>query len=207
MSSMFIESAQRRKRGWGMAVAVVLLGACASKIPLAEVQKTPTLESVLGQVAALQSTGQPDKAIELLKASAGAYPGEKAIWLKLAQINFDAGRYGSAIEQATEVLVRDPKDKTANSILAVSGLRVATKALADLKAQHDISGTVRSEAQELAKVLREGTGEAVLVPGTAPKVVPASRVSGRTGPRPARTEPSIPSAGPSGNSNPFSALR
>ena len=62
-------------------------------------------------------------------------------------------------------------------------MRVSTKALADLSAQNNLSGSLRSEARELAKLLRTTLGEDVLVPTVAPppvrpKAAPASRIKG-----------------------------
>ncbi len=51
----------------------------------------------------------------------------------------------------------------ANSIAAVSGLRVASKALAELTRKNNLSGNVKTEAQDLAKLLRTSLGEDVLV--------------------------------------------
>jgi hypothetical protein len=82
----------------------------------------------------------------------------------MAQIRFNAGAYGEAITNAHEALERDPDDTVAHSIVAVSGLRVASKALADLTRKNNLSGDVKSEAQDLAKLLRTSIGEPTLVP-------------------------------------------
>ena len=47
------------------------------------------------------------------------------------------------------------------------------KALADLTRKNNLSGTVRTEAQDLAKLLRNSLGEEVLVPASRP--APCSR--------------------------------
>ena len=52
----------------------------------------------------------------------------------------------------------------AHSIVAVSGLRVASKALSDLTRKNNLNSDVKSEAQDLAKLLRQSLGEPVLVP-------------------------------------------
>jgi hypothetical protein len=82
----------------------------------------------------------------------------------MAQICYEAGDYGQAIVNAQQALHRDPDDMVAHSVAAVSGLRVASTALADLTRKHNLAGTVRSEAQDLAKLLRASLGEGVLVP-------------------------------------------
>jgi hypothetical protein len=61
--------------------------------------------------------------------------------------------------------VRDPNDRLANSIIAVSGLRLSTRALADLSRQNNLSSSVKTESQELAKLLRESLGEQGILKG------------------------------------------
>ncbi|MBV8124978.1 MAG: hypothetical protein JO370_12995, partial [Paucibacter sp.] len=107
------------------------------------------------------------KAMAVLKNAAVTYPADKTPWLHMAQLRFDHGNYGEAIINAQEALQRDPADKLGNSIVAVSGLRLSTKALADLSQQNNLSGSLRSEAQDLAKLLRSSLGEEVLVPTQA----------------------------------------
>jgi hypothetical protein len=149
--------------------AVTLVG-CATTGKVAEVRSAPpSLETLLSQAATATVGGQPEKALSVLRSATDTYPTDKKPWLQIAQINFDRGNYGEAITNALEVLQRDGADKVANSIVAVSGLRLSTKALADLAQQNNLSGTVQNEAQELAKLLRENLGETVLVP-VRPKV-------------------------------------
>jgi antitoxin (DNA-binding transcriptional repressor) of toxin-antitoxin stability system len=107
--------------------------------------------------------GQNDKAYALLKSAGATFPTDKTPWVRMAQMRFDSTDYGQAIVDALEALERDPDDTLANSIVAVSGLRVTSKALADLSQKNNLSGNVRTEAQELAKLLRSSLGEEVLV--------------------------------------------
>jgi len=81
----------------------------------------------------------------------------------MAQMRFESNNYGEAIVNALEALHRDPDDTLANSVVAVSGLRLSSKALADLTRKNNLSGTVRSEAQDLARLLRNSLNEEVLV--------------------------------------------
>lgn len=174
------------KPRWSGALAaalagIALLSGCAtdSEVVRVEAPKAATLKTALAEANGALAAGQGDKAQALLKGAAASYPADKAPWLQLAQIKFDRASYGEAITNAQEALQRDPTDKLANSISAVSGLRVATKALADLSQQNNLSGSLRTEAQELAKLLRGTLGEEVLVPTVAPvkerKPVPAVR--------------------------------
>ncbi len=126
-----------------------------------------SLESMLLQSSTDSKAGQSEKAVTLLKTATENYPADKRPWLQIAQINFDNSNYGVAIVNALEALQRDPVDKLANSIVAVSALRLSTGALADLRKQNELSGSVSSEARDLAELLRESLGELVLVPSQA----------------------------------------
>jgi tetratricopeptide (TPR) repeat protein len=186
--------------------SIVLLSACADMSK--KVVETPvpaSLDSMLAQAATASSSGQPEKALTQLQAAKSAYPADKKPWLQMAQINFDRSNYGQAIIDAQEVLQRDPSDKLANSIVAVSGLRLSTKALADLSKQNNLSGTVRTEAQDLAKLLRESLGESVLVP-VAPKSAPVAKRSTSTKPEAVAAKP-VAVEVKKADSNPFSSLK
>jgi tetratricopeptide (TPR) repeat protein len=143
--------------------------------------------------------GQPDRAYKALKAAAAAFPTDKTPWLRMAQLHYDARNYGEAIVNANAALERDPDDTLANSIAAVSGLRVSSKALADLTQKNNLSGSVRTEAQDLAKLLRSTLGEEVLVQSTRKKDPPKAR--------PAPAPAPAPSAKPAAGGDPFGALK
>ena len=121
------------------------------------------IDGAIAKADLAYKANKPDEAAALLKEVATAYPLDKQPWKRLAQAGFDAEDYGNAIVYALEVLKRDPKDQVASSIVVVSGLRVSTKSLADLRSQNEISGTLKTEAIELAKILSENLGEPVLV--------------------------------------------
>lgn len=160
----------------------------------------PTLAQMLSEADAAARAGQYDKALVLLKGGGTAYPSDKAPWLQMAQMKFDRAHYGDAIVDALEVLERDPEDKVANSIVAVSGLRLSGKALADLSRQNNLNGSLRSEAQELAKLLRASIGEEVLLPSAKRPPAPAAR-------RPAAAAPAAKGAPTQGAADPFSGLK
>jgi tetratricopeptide (TPR) repeat protein len=151
---------------------LLLLSACATDGGAARVEKAPvaTLEIALAEADTAIAAGQNDKAQAILKSAATNYPADKAPWLHIAQMKFDRASYGEAISNALEALQRDPADKLGNSIVAVSGLRLSTKALADLSQQNNLNGSLRSEAQDLAKLLRSSLGEDLLVPSANPAV-------------------------------------
>lgn len=182
-----------------LACALLLCG-CAFDAPLVRPANlaTATLDSALAEASRAAASGQQDKALSLLRSAAASYPAEKAPWLSLAQMKFDRGSYGEAIVHAQEALQRDPGDQVGNSIVAVSGLRLSTKALADLSQQNNLSGSLRNEARDLARMLRTSIGEEVLVPPVAAPKPP--RLA-----RPA--QPARPSAASSSSADPFGVLK
>ncbi len=160
-----------------------------------------SLENMLADADRAAAAGQHEKSHAALKAAAASYPAEKAPWLQMAQMRFDRGHYSEAIVQAQEALQRDPADKQALSIIAVGGLRLSTRSLAELNQQSSLGGSVRSEAQELARMLRNTLGEDVLVPAAG-----ASRQARKSAP-PIRLP--APRSAPSSSTaaDPFGALK
>ena len=178
-------------------VCVAILSACAGTGQVASTPKAPpTMAAAMAEVDAAVMAGQNDKAYALLKSAGSTFPTDKTPWVRMAQMRFDSTDYGDAIVDALEALERDPDDTLANSIVAVSGLRVTSKALADLSQKNNLSGNVRTEAQELAKLLRASLGEEVLVanggrPAAArPKDAPGRKViASPSSPRPTSNDP------------------
>ena len=194
----------RFKRIGAAASLALLLGACSSTptVPAGP----PKLDELLAQASQAAASGNKEQAVALWKQGASAYPAEKTPWTHIAQTRYEAGQYGDAIQAALEVLVRDPNDKLANSIIAISGLRLSTRALGDLSRQNNLSGSLKTESQELAKLLRENLGEQVLVP---PPPAPAVRERERERPQPpTRTARKAGKGGKtaSASANPFEGL-
>lgn len=163
--------------------ATVLAAALSACATTPKVPPTPQLTDLLSQATAAAATGEKEKAITVWKQAATAYPADKAPWSSIAQARYEAAQYGEAITAAQEVLVRDPNDKLANSIIATSGLRLATRALADLSRQNNLSGSLRTESQDLAKLLRETLGETVLFNNSTSKRSDENKVKVSTGKR------------------------
>lgn len=183
-------------------VCVAMLSACASTGQVASTPKpAPTMAAAMAEVDAAVMAGQNDKAYALLKSAGGTFPIDKTPWVRMAQMRFDSTDYGEAIVNALEALERDPDDTLANSIVAVSGLRVTSKALADLSQKNNLSGNVRTEAQELAKLLRSSLGEDVLVAnGARPTAVRPRDAAGRRA-------IAAPPAARAASNDPFGALK
>lgn len=166
---------------------------------------------------AFAGDGKVDDAIGLLNKMAQGNPARKEPWEKMAKIYFDAGDYGNAIVAAEEVLQRDKADRVAKGIRAVSGLRVATQSLNDLKDDNNLKGSARSDAISLVKTLRDALGEDVLVPAEDPKdngddkaaALTRRHAHARTYAPRKRAAPTTPASStqPEANGDPFSVLR
>ncbi len=182
--------------------SLLLLSACATDGAMvrAERPQAAPLDRALADADAALAAGRTDKAQSILKSAAVDYPADKTPWLHLAQMKFDRASYGEAIMNALEALQRDPNDKLGNSIVAVSGLRLSTKALADLSEQNNLSGSLRSEAQDLAKLLRTTLVEDVLVPNpnAGRKQAPATTKKSTVAPK---------TNNQTNNSDPFGGLK
>jgi tetratricopeptide (TPR) repeat protein len=108
--------------------------------------------------------GDQDRAIALYQQLSKTDPTREEPWSRIAQIQFTQGHYGQAIVGAQEALQRDQTDRQAKSVLAVAGLRVATQSLGELRQDASLAGDAKSDAQALAKQLRDTLGEATLFP-------------------------------------------
>ncbi len=193
------------KRLMPLIVGFVALAGCASGPQEKTVKSTAAVgEQVFTDADIAIASKQEEKAYAKLKAAGAAHPVDKRPWVKMAQIRFNGGAYGEAITHAQEALERDPDDTVAHSIVAVSGLRVASKALADLTRKNNLSGDVKSEAQDLAKLLRTSLGEPIIARGDTPRST-ATKAKTTTASRTPAPAPSSKSAG--NDDDPFSGLK
>ncbi len=148
--------------------AAILITGCASTPPPAVATPAPAVQSLaqfMQEAGKASTEGSKLRSRELYYAAAKTYPTSKEPWLKLAEDYFEASNYGQAILAAQEVIQRDPDDSLATGVLAVSGLRVSANALSTLrKQQSSLNGGTRTEAESLARLLRDLLGEPVLVP-------------------------------------------
>lgn len=145
-------------------LAHMLAGCVTSPERMTDDQRASYLIEADAKADKLLAEGKKDEAVAVLNDAASVDPARSDPWLRMARIHFDAEQYGAAISAAEEVLQRDPSDLTAKSVRAVSGLRVATDALRNLRDDTEAAGTTRADAENLAKVLRETLGEDVLIP-------------------------------------------
>ena len=154
-------------------ISIALLAGCASTAP-APATKPVTMASALADADAAAKAGRSDQAYAILKGAATANPTDKAPWLRMAQMRFEDKNYGEAIVTGLQAIERDPDDMLAYSLVAVSGLRVSSKALGDLTQKNGFSGSVRNEAQDLANLLHTTLKGERIVPGKAITSRPAS---------------------------------
>lgn len=202
----------------------LLLGGCASAPkpkPLTQSELNEFLTQSEQKVDVLLGEQKRDEAVGVLNQIAKMNPARKEPWTRLSRVYFDSGNYGQAIVAADEVLQRDPTDRAAKSIRAVSGLRVATQSLTQLRFDTQMKGSARADAIGLAKVLRETLGEEVLVPPVDEEEMARLKAQEEKKQRRARARrakravkrvaepvvPTAPVATPSVTGDPFSVLK
>lgn len=193
---------------WSLVFIVVCafaLGGCASKnTPMTPEEFSTAMAQSNASADVMLEKGNREEAVKILDDLAKKNPGRKDPWVRLAKIHFDGENYAQAIVAAEEALQRDSADRTAKSIRAVGGLRVAAQSLADLRGDVELKGDARSDAVGLAKVMRETLGEDVLVPPEEKKKKPMPVV------RPKPVAPGQASAAQkpqAASGNPFGALK
>jgi len=147
---------------------LVALTACSMPRPsAAAVQPAPAIVSMdewMARGDAALKEGDHTKARDAWRAAARDYPTAKQPWLKLSEDYFNAADYGNAVLAAQEALQRDPRDRLANSVQAVSGLRLTAGSLSALRDDSAYAVGSREEAVAVTRSLREALGEPVLVP-------------------------------------------
>ncbi|MFP3506685.1 tetratricopeptide repeat protein [Burkholderia sp. SIMBA_062] len=202
----------------GVVLACGVIAGCASQPPA-----PPTAEvfnKSLADADAVAKSGDQDKALGLYQQLAKADPTREEPWSRIAQIQFAQNHYGQAIVAAQEALQRDATDRQAKSVLAVAGLRIATQSLGELRQDSSLAGDAKSDAQALAKQLRDTLGESALFPpeqrvtkARAPRrIVHRPKAGAAPAAEAATTAPTPPAApqaaaGQKGGADPFSALR
>lgn len=192
--------------------AVLTVSGCASKnTPMSQEEFSTAMAQSSASADSLLEKGNREEAVKVLSDLAKKNPGRKDPWVRMARIHFDGENYAQAIVAAEEALQRDGTDRTAKSIRAVGGLRVAAQSLNDLKGDVELKGDARSDAVGLAKVMRDTLGEDVLVPPDdkkkkpAPVVVRPKPAAVAVSPQPVGQKPQTPATASAGN--PFGALK
>lgn len=207
-------SLQRSLAACAVASGVIFLGACSTAPTPVKALMPPTYVDLMASAEEAQRKGGVVEAMGFYEKATKADPSKKQPWARIAQAQFDARNYGSAITAAQEVLQRDTTDVTAKSIMAVSGLRVSANALEQLRLANALGGSTRDEAQTLARIMRDALGESILPPpasttGATPGAAPAARPATPPVRRVAPTSPAVPASAPAAEPkrNPFDALK
>lgn len=199
-------------------ISTSLLSACVT----APQQAPKTTAELMKESQAALDSGKIETAVSLLETASKANPSDAAPWLKQAQVYFDADNYPAAIQASDEAMKRDPLNKDAKAIAVVASLRVAIRALSDMNQDSLLRGSSRSEAERLARALRETLAQDQLVPIEDPKQAARKRAAAsRKAPgspakassaeapaaAPAATAPAPTKSSGSSSGNPFGALR
>ena len=147
----------------GVVLACGVIAGCATQGN--NIATTPeAFNKALADADTVAKGGDQDRAIALYQQLSKTDPTREEPWSRIAQIQFTQGHYGQAIVAAQEALQRDQTDRQAKSVLAVAGLRVATQSLGELRQDASLAGDAKTDAQALAKELRDTLGEATLFP-------------------------------------------
>jgi len=210
---------------------------CAAMVGCATQNGNPAASSpeafnkALADADAVAKGGDQTRALALYDQLTKADPTREEPRSRMAQIQFSQSHYGQAIVAAQEALSRDQTDRAAKSVLAVSGLRVATESLGQLRQDAGLTGDAKADASVLAHQLRDTLGENTLFPEEADEkkpVVKKRRVVRRpvaaaqkpaekaadgaaavapSAPAPAQKAAPAQAAKSGGAADPFSALR
>ena len=164
----------RNRRVLTLPILLLLgVGGCATnssnKVPMAADEFSAALSQSNVKIDSYLANGNSEEAVKLLDELARRNPGRKEPWIRKAKVYFDSENYAQAIVAAEEALQRDATDRTAKSIRAVAGLRVAAQSLNGLRGDVELRGGARADALVLTKVMRETLGEDVLVPTDSQK--------------------------------------
>lgn len=191
--------------------SIVISGCASNKVSMSQEEFSAAMAQSSMNVDSLLEKGNQEEAVKVLGDLAKKNPGRKEPWIRMAKVHFDAENYAQAIVAAEEALQRDGTDRSAKSIRAVAGLRVAAQSLTDLRGDVELKGDARSDAVGLAKVMRDTLGEDVLVPpGEAEKkkkVAPVMRPKPAVAVAPKKSSGAADTAPAASGANPFSVLK
>ncbi len=177
-----------------------VLAACATNsgtsTPPPKAPAQASLQELMQRAEASAKANRLEASRLEYREAAKAYPTSVLPWSKLAEDYFEKGDHGNAILAAQEVVQREPQNVVAQSVLAVSGLRVSNAALTSLRAQQSgVPTSTREQATALTRTLREALGEYALVPRQpAAGDTPANTTAASTGAA-AAAAPAAPARG------------
>lgn len=190
--------------------SVAISGCAGNKPSMSQEEFSVAMAQSSMSVDSLLEKGNQEEAVKVLGDLAKRNPGRKEPWVRMAKVHFDAENYAQAIVAAEEALQRDGTDRSAKSIRAVAGLRVAAQSLTDLRGDVELKGDARSDAVGLAKVMRDTLGEDVLVPPgeeKKKKAVPVARPKPVAAATPKKAGAAAEAAPAAAGANPFSLLK
>jgi Flp pilus assembly protein TadD len=100
----------------------------------------------------LLADGNPDAAATLLERALGAEPGSRSVLEALARAQYDAGRYGDAVDSFTRLTTDNPTDDYAQFGLGLAASRAGDLELA---AEHlALAVAMRPDLSHYARALR-----------------------------------------------------
>ncbi|GHA82263.1 hypothetical protein [Cognatilysobacter bugurensis] len=180
-----------------LVVVATLAFGLADPASAARKKRAPSYEQLMESAEAEISAGRIETGLANFNSAAMADPTRKEPWVRSAQLQFDAGNYGRAIVAAEEVLKRDPADLVADSVVTVSGLRVAAESLKRLQGGGAIaSESARREAEQLRATMISTMGNEFVTGVPAQKEKPKAKPKPRAKPRARSTAAAAPAAAP-----------
>jgi hypothetical protein len=152
------------QRTGSVMLVLLFLASCADqqRLPI-QGGRGDAAESVSFAGTAFDEAIDPAACIQLQGAPCSPLD-DMTLYLRLARVSFERKHYGHAIVFANEAIKRDPENKDAMSIMAVSALRVSRNALDSLRSGISPKKDKGAEAKALADLLRAALGERKLVP-------------------------------------------
>jgi len=203
---MHMDSKRSGRAAVRILVASTLIASLAACATTGGTQAPPvvTYDSLMGTAESQLTSANFAGALQSFETAAKSDPTRKEPWVRLAQLHFDTGNYGRAIVASEEVLLRDPTDKVAESVLTLGGFRIATQSLQRLQSSGALtSEAAQREARELAEMMRETMGPEVAGVPEPTRRAPVRRRPA-TAPAPAPAAEQAPAEKPT--TNPFDRL-
>lgn len=145
-----------------LVISVMTLAGCATWSG----QDKVSYNVLMNRAQSKELVGDREGAVKAYKRAAKENPVKGQPWVELAQLYFAGGDYARAIVAAMEGQKRSLNSWRADSVLTISGLRVALKSLKHLRNEVGVRGPVREEAQRLVQLMQTALGVDTLVPGS-----------------------------------------
>jgi tetratricopeptide (TPR) repeat protein len=117
--------------------------------------RSPLVDSIMASADDALAKGQDANAMKLYEQAAKEAPRYKEPWVRLAHIHYGNGVYLQAYRAAQEAYDMDPSDADMRALKVLASLKLADAAVEDWGDAGEIPATVKQEADQISKELRE----------------------------------------------------